>query len=213
MSTSKHRIAIVLLGCMALPALLGCRGEISSKPPVHLVSDMDFQPKLKAQAESHFPGWTDGRGMRRAPAGTIARDQLRGEDPDPDRARLYVYKRADGSFVTTNPLPRNIAALERGQERFRINCAVCHGENGRGRGIVALRLVTRPPSLVAPASDDHSDVRNDWERIKGLSDGEIFGVITDGKSTMPSYAPQVSVEDRWAIVHYLRALQHRAAGN
>jgi hypothetical protein len=63
---------------LALPALVafGCRGEISRKPPVHLVKDMDFQPKYKAQAEATFAGWTDQRAMRVPVPGTIARGHL-----------------------------------------------------------------------------------------------------------------------------------------
>ena len=143
-STTK----LILLA--ALPALIavGCRGEISRKPPVHIVLDMDFQAKLKAQSEATFPGWHDRRGMRAPVANTLARGHLREHDPDPDVAKLYVYRQGDG-FVAKNPLPLTEENLKLGQERFNINCAICHGRTGRGNGPVGLRMPTKPPSYLS----------------------------------------------------------------
>ena len=187
----------------------GCRGEISDKPPFHVVPDMDFQPKLKTQSRSEFPGWTDHRGMRLPVSGTIARGALR-EGP------LYTYKLGEGTmpedYVATNPLPLTMEVMERGRERFNITCRMCHGYSGRGRngpeahGFVGRYWSVDIASFIAPPPG----ATEDEMRVSKLKVGEIFEVITNGKTTMPSYAHMISVEDRWAIIHYIKALQHQA---
>lgn len=205
---------ILLLALCALPVLGSCRRDLSSKPPVHLVQNMDFQEKYKAQSESAF--FADGRTMRLPVEGTVpqrqqhdAVDPLRQHSRDDATAALYVYKNGE-TFVTKNPLAKSQEVLALGQKAYEINCSMCHGRNGRGGGIVATRLPVRPPSFVKPASDDLPDTRNEWDRISKLGDGEIFSIMTEGKGTMSSYAHQVSPRERWAIVHYIRALQLRA---
>lgn len=215
--TLSNRTLLLLL---ALPAVVafGCRGEISRKPPIHLVQDMDFQAKFKGQSEAAFPGWHDQRAMREPVPGTIARGHLGALDPDPNVARFYIYKRGKDSFVTKNPLPLTKANLDRGRERFNIHCAICHGRTGRGNGPVGLRWPPyNPPSYLVEAGPVPFPDRKDTdqkpdridERVQNLVDGEIFNVITNGKSTMPAYGHQVPVKDRWAIIHYVRALQLR----
>lgn len=177
-------------------ASAGCRGGVSRRPPVHAVLDMDFQPKLRAQAESEVwidGGWRQGRAMRKAPAGTVARGSIQ-------EGELYVYKHvaADQSvtWVTKNPVQRDLALLQRGRERFDIHCAPCHDRTGSGQGLVGKRWPVAVPSFYA---DDRAD----------LPVGRIVGAITDGFNTMPSYAHQVDWSDRWAIAEYVRALQFR----
>jgi len=92
-----------------------------------------------------------------------------------------------------NPLPRTKEVLMKGKEQFNIYCTVCHGERAKGDGTIVPKY-PRPPSL-------HSS------KVKNWADGRIFHVITMGQNLMPSYASQVDPEDRWAIIHYLRALQ------
>jgi len=84
--------------------------------------------------------------------------------------------------------------MERGEQRFNINCAVCHGSLAAGDGIVKQYGLATVVSL----QDD---------RIRKMPDGEIFNTITHGKNTMNAYGPRVVVHDRWAIICYLRALQ------
>ncbi len=115
-------------------------------------------------------------------------------------AGLETYKNADATFVAANPLPPTLAALERGRERFNIHCAVCHGRSGTG-GVVKSRWPVKIPSLVA---DEDATTR---ARLLGMTPGELVGVLTEGKATMPSYAQQIRIEDRWAIAHYVKALQ------
>jgi len=215
--TASNKTLLLLL---ALPAVfgIGCRGEISRKPPIHLVQDMDFQAKFKAQSEAAFPGWPDQRAMREPVAGTIARGHLGALDPRPNVAKLHVYKRGK-AFVTQNPLPLTKETLARGQERYDIHCAVCHGRTGRGNGPVGLKWPgTKPSSFLTVAgpvpfpnrkgSEQKAD-RMDDGRVPRLVDGDLFDVITNGRSTMPGYGHQIPVEERWAIIHYIRALQLR----
>jgi mono/diheme cytochrome c family protein len=84
--------------------------------------------------------------------------------------------------------------MERGQQRFNITCAMCHGAAAMGNGIVKQHGLATVVSL----QDD---------RIRKMSDGEIFNTITNGKNTMMAYGPNILVADRWAIIAYLRALQ------
>jgi mono/diheme cytochrome c family protein len=85
--------------------------------------------------------------------------------------------------------------LARGQDRFNINCLPCHGADGSGDSVVAKKMLLRsPPSLLT-------------EDIRVLPDGKIEEVIRVGYGLMNPYGTQVTSEDRWAIVAYVRALQ------
>lgn len=216
MSMPTRTLALVL-AALAL-AIAGCRGGTSSSPPVHLVLDMDFQPKLKAQAASQFPGWPDGRAMRLPISRTDAQGVehtlvvARGSLPDPrllpDAA--HPGKNADGSWMN-DPLPLTEQVLQRGRERFDIICSVCHGYSGRGgNGAAAHGMVGRSWPVIIPSFhlDPGKDLKDPANRVAQLSDGEIFETITNGKNTMPAYGARIAVEDRWAIIHYFRALQN-----
>ncbi len=204
MKTPMKTLLPLALACV----LAGCwRGGISDLPPVHLVLDMDFQPKLKAQSHADFAGWTDGRGMRlpvtdaNGKTAVVARDSL----PDGKLA----HKDANGAFVTQNPVALTAAVLRRGQERFDIHCAVCHGYSGQGNNnpISGHGLVGRRWPVAIPTFHYQEGLDATLNRVALLADGEYFDVMTNGKTTMPAYGARIGVEDRWAIVHYLRALQ------
>ena len=92
------------------------------------------------------------------------------------------------------PLEVTRELMERGQQRFNITCAMCHGAAAAGNGI------TKQYGLATVVSLQD-------ERIRKMSDGEIFNTITNGKNTMMAYGPNIIVPDRWAIIAYLRALQ------
>jgi mono/diheme cytochrome c family protein len=92
------------------------------------------------------------------------------------------------------PLETTRELMERGQQRFNITCAMCHGAAAAGNGI------TKQYGLATVVSLQD-------ERIRKMSDGEIFNTITNGKNTMMAYGPNIIVPDRWAIIAYLRALQ------
>ncbi|MEO6807505.1 MAG: cytochrome c [Isosphaeraceae bacterium] len=190
--------ALLVVGTVGL---LGVRGMVADRRPLMLIPDMDDQPRYDPQAESDFFG--DGRTMRTPPAGTVAfggADYFSDagsprQDPDLLQAddRFYRGKQGD-RFVERNPLPIDLAVLQRGRERYNMHCAICHGEAGYGDGIVTKYGFVGVSSYHA-------------ERVRAMSDGELYQIITNGKGLMMPYSPQVRPRDRWAIVAYVRALQ------
>ncbi|KAK3582435.1 hypothetical protein CHS0354_023981 [Potamilus streckersoni] len=125
--------------------------------------------------------------MRLPVSGTVSRGDLR-ED-----VAYYVGKEKDGSFVKQSPVEVSRNVLYRGKERYNIYCSSCHGGVGDGKGVI-LNYGLIPPTF-------HSD------RLRSIEDGYIYDVITNGIRTMPSYRHSVPVQDRWAIILYVRALQ------
>ncbi|GAB3681568.1 c-type cytochrome [Salinisphaera aquimarina] len=135
---------------------------------------MENQPKYETYENA--PDWPDGQSARTPPAGTVARDaQLA---PRPDHL----------------PVPLTQALLDRGQQRFEINCLPCHGRVGYADGMVVQRGFPKPPSF-------HS------ERLRHAPLSHFYDVMTDGYGVMYSYADRVEPADRWAIAAYIRALQ------
>lgn len=148
--------------------------------------DMQDQPKYKPQRPSDF--FADGRSGRPEVEGTIARGNL-----DEDTA-FYTGKDEKGADLDAFPIVVDKAVLERGQQRFDIYCAPCHGRIGNGLGMIVRRGFKQPPSY-------HID------RLRNAPVGHYYDVITNGYGAMLNYAAQVQVRDRWAIVAYIRVLQ------
>lgn len=122
--------------------------------------------------------------MRVPPAGTVPRGYT--PYPYPDDPEL-------AGKMLKNPLPRSIAVMNRGKALFNTHCIVCHGPFGEGDGAVVPKF-PRPPTLQS-------------DKIKNYPDGRLFHIITRGQNLMPSYAaPLHDAEERWSVVHYLRAL-------
>ena len=202
-----------------LATFAGCdvdsvRGFPSDKPPIHLVQDMDFQQKIRAQSEFAFEGWSDQRGARKPVGDSFGNTYVvaRGSLADPK----YAARDANGQFVTANPLPldheflvrgKKVFTIDRGQECFEIHCAVCHGYTGQGgngkqgHGIVGRLWNPAPPSF-------HFDPEKDeaGNRVPNMPDGEYFDKITNGHGTMPAYGARMSAEERWAVVRALQSL-------
>jgi hypothetical protein len=197
-------ILIFLAGMAAVVGIAGFRGHLSRKPPIEVFPDMNRQLKLRPQQPDAF--FANGVSSQLPPPGTIVRSVPIWTVTGP----VYSYEnepvntgRITGTtnFVETNPLPVTAKLLQRGQERFDIYCAPCHGRLGDGNGITKkLGLM----SAVANLQD---------KRIVEMTDGEIFNTVTHGKNLMGAYGPLVPVEDRWAIIAYLRALQLSQLGS
>ncbi|MGF1669863.1 MAG: c-type cytochrome [Balneolaceae bacterium] len=168
--------------------LMSCRGQKTEKPPIHPIQNMDDQNRFNAQQENRF--FEDNRSMRMPVEGTVARGLLK-EDVE-----YYEGLQPDGSFVENIPMPVSESFLYRGKDRYDIYCSVCHGGTGDGRGII----MTGQYGYV-PAPTFHSD------RLRELPVGELYSAITNGVRNMPSYETQIPVDDRWAIVAYIKALQ------
>ena len=96
--------------------------------------------------------------------------------------------------VDTFPFPVTAEVVSRGQERYQIFCAMCHGATGAGDGMIVRRGFKQPPSYFT-------------EDLRNAPVGHFFDVITNGWGSMPNYAQQIPAQDRWAIIAYIRALQ------
>jgi mono/diheme cytochrome c family protein len=116
-----------------------------------------------------------------------------------DDGRGYYTGVVSGQYTGRNPREITLELLRHGQRRFNTYCSPCHDRTGQGRGVVAQRAIWIPTNLTE-------------ERIRGFNDGEIFNVISFGRRSMPSYRFQITEDDRWAIVAYVRALQRTAIG-
>ena len=190
-----------LLRVTALLVLAGagvaCRGESSAEPPIHIQRNMFHQQRYNPQARSAF--FEDGRTMRKPVEHTVPQEM----DPDPEVSNGEL---ADGSgFVLSVPQPVLAqlggleAAAKRGADRYNIYCRPCHDGAGTGQGTVIKRGMAAPPSL-------HED------RIRHMPDGQLFATISRGVRNMPAYNYSIPVNDRWAIVSYVRALELSQVG-
>ena len=189
----RYFLLIFALCTVMVVAIAGRRGSISRRPPIELFPDMNRQPKLRPQVPNAF--FADGRSSRPPIPGTIARED-RYEDLPVNTGRVT----GTTNFVETIPVEVTAKLIARGQQRFNINCSPCHGEQGDGNGVVKkLGLAT-----VANLHD---------KRIVELPDGEIFNTITYGKNTMGPYGANVTIDDRWAVIAYVRALQLSRLGS
>lgn len=196
-------IALLVIG------IFGIRGQHFSKPPVRIFPDMDEQDKLRAQKPDPF--FADGHGGRLP----VTQTQPRGFNEAGERSiggiPEYEFGGQTGYYYTGqvgdyfgNGMPAELeltaenssALIKRGQERFGIYCAVCHGKSGDGQGMTSQYGVPGIANFHLP-------------NFKGDSypNGRIFETITHGKGMMSGYGYNIPVKDRWAIVAYVRALQ------
>jgi mono/diheme cytochrome c family protein len=203
-------LVIFLLCTIAIIAVFGFRGQTSTGPPLEVFPDMVRQMKVRAQAPLNL--FADGRGPRMPITGTVP---IGYEMPRPGKSEpladaigswshphagfsagtdYYNTGKMADHWGTGIPIAVTRELIDRGQQRFNITCAMCHGAAAAGNGI------TKQYGLATVVSLQD-------ERIRKMSDGEIFNTITNGKNTMMAYGPNIIVADRWAIIAYLRALQ------
>lgn len=236
---------LVVLGLGVAGAMLsGCRGDRSDKPPRELLPGMDDQPRVNPQTSSEFYAEVDKRSMRKPVVGTVAfarrplivdgdeawmqtarneRRDLLEADPkrylglvrEEDPAEVWRFN-TPALWVERIPGSVDMAMLERGQDRFNIYCAACHGYSGAGGkiviedgvavesgGMVGRRFNTPPPSYHDPKYQRESTERTGRDGY--LFYTAMFGVEYGAK--MPGYAHALSTDDAWAVVAYIRALQ------
>jgi mono/diheme cytochrome c family protein len=149
--------------------------------------NMHDQHKLEPFEVSTF--FADGQMARRIPQGTVPRGYLR-------EGALYTGVEADGrTLLARAPMPVTVELLRRGQQRYDAFCAACHDRAGTGQGMIVRRGYKRPPSFHEP-------------RLREMPIGHFFVTATQGFGVMPSYAEEISTEDRWAVAAYVRALQY-----
>jgi len=194
----RYFLAILVVSTVAIVGLLGFRGTHFRKPPLYIFPDMEWQLKLRPQKPSGF--FANGRTSQLPVPGTIARST----PIQTSAGAVYPYEDAPvntgfitgtTNFIESNPMPITAASLRRGQQRFSINCSPCHGKLADGNGI------TKKIGAMAIVANLHD------ARMVKMTDGELFYVISNGRVNMGAYGANITVEDRWAIVSYLRALQ------
>jgi mono/diheme cytochrome c family protein len=170
---SNRKWLLLAVGALALAGSAACR------------QDMHNQPKYRPLRASAF--FADGASARPQVEGTVARGLLHADE-------AFYTGMLNGAPVREMPLPVDEALVARGQERYNIFCAPCHGATGDGNGMIVQRGYRRPPSM-------HE------ARLRDVEAGHYFDVMTNGFGAMPDYRMQVSPRDRWAIAAYIRALQ------
>ena len=182
----------------------GCRGQTGDSPPILLERNMYDCERYNPESFSRF--FSDGRTMREPVAGTVAADR-------------YIYDRTVATGLTEDEagyaptIPDSIVQgfrgpstmLERGKDRYRIYCSLCHGLTGDGKGPVGCKR--DHPGDPCESYGFAPLPSYQEERIRHMTDGQMFATITHGVRTMPAYAGQIPARDRWAIVGYVRALQ------
>lgn len=210
----KYFFAAFACAVVVVLAMAGLRGAKSTRPPIELFPDMDRQPKVKAQTPSGF--FADGRAARKPVEGTVPLGYTmpqhkaeEGAQPKPGSPYNNIIFAGTPGYADTGKMGDNwgtgipfdvtIDVMNRGQQRFGIYCAVCHGATGAGNGIAHKFGMNTVQSLLQ-------------DRIRIMSDGEIFDTISHGKNTMLGYGDRIQVPDRWAIIAYVRALQKSQGG-
>jgi mono/diheme cytochrome c family protein len=200
----RYFLALFAVLVLAVVGVLGLRGTQFRKPPLRIFPDMEEQLKLRPQKDFGF--YPNGMSSQMPVAGTVARANpiqtvngpvLPHEDAPVNTGRLPGAT----NFVEHNQLPITAELLKRGQQRFSINCSPCHGALADGNGI------TKKVGAMAVVANLHD------KRIVEMGDGELFHVITNGRNLMGAYAGNVTIEDRWAVIAYLRALQLARLGS
>ncbi|MAR57356.1 MAG: hypothetical protein CMM93_09250 [Rickettsiales bacterium] len=222
-------VGAVLLGA--------CTGQRSEEPPIVPIRGMYNQPRYDAQEKSAFfqdhrnmrppvegavarempvngsllTGRTDdGSQWLLEVPGEVVRDfhpAIDQEDFDRTRQSPRRSTRTWDQLLPDEQAAARGAMLERGHERFDIYCAPCHGFDGVGRGMIATRAELLSTNGTDPGSAQLLPPNLHEASYRGLPDGQIYATITNGVRNMPAYSQSIPMEDRWAIVSYVRALQ------
>ncbi len=176
-------VAVVMAAWLATPD--------PGSPNLEFLPQMAHSPRYNAFAPN--PNFADGSTLQTPELGTIPRGYM----PLHYAATPQDAARAGGELQSP-AAPDNNWARQRGAFVFATFCQECHGAGGAGNGTIVQRGFPPPPSLLA----DHT---------RGLKDGQVFHILTYGQNNMPSYASQLSRQDRWYVIAYLRTLQASAA--
>ncbi len=194
MPARTKQILTILVLVSLIPLLLIARARLldSEKTRLHIIPDMDRQPVYTSQAKGDF--FPDGQAMRPSVVGTVARGELRADD-------AFYRGMVDSVWVAEIPMTLTTETLERGRERYNIYCAPCHGYSGMGDGAIAQRADQLQEGTWTPPSSLHTEL------VRPREPGHLFATISNGIRNMPPYGHQISEQDRWAIVAYIKALQ------
>ncbi len=195
----RYFFLVFALIVVLVVSFFGFRGEKFSSTPLRLFPDMDDQDKIKSQTPSDF--FSDGMGARKPVAGTVPRGFADGSSYSYGNSTDYVHTGRFGDAYGDG-MPKSIGfnvktaagILRHGKERYNISCMPCHGESGNGKGAAAVIGIPIVPSLMNFPKEKYPD-------------GQMFETISNGKGQMGGYGYNIPINDRWAIIAYVRALQ------
>lgn len=202
---------ILFIVTVAVVSAIGVRGTRFTQPPMELFPDMDRQYKVKYQKPSDM--FADGYGSRLPVVGTmpIGFELPKGTARAANGKAIaaFGFTHSDDYYNSGrfgdyygDGIPAAVkvdeALLKRGQQQFAIKCSMCHGLSGNGQGAVGKYWMGE---AFPPTANLMADL------AKSMPDGQIFWTMTNGKGLMGSYKGIITVQDRWAIVAYVRALQ------
>jgi mono/diheme cytochrome c family protein len=165
---------------------------IVAMPFIEFFNDMAAQPKAKTQMSAGRLYGQELQVERPHPVGAVSQDYVAYECEDLPNT---VEDAKKAGIRLENPVPVDMASLERGRKLYDVYCTVCHGKQGAGDG-----PITGPERFPAPPSL-HTDQAREYQ------DGTIYHIITKGTEKMPHYADKLEPEDRWNVINYVRALQ------
>lgn len=210
----KYFFLSFFLIIVTIVSFAGFRGHKFEQTPWQIFPDMDDQAKVKYQQDSAF--FANGHAMRKPVVGTLpmgyeipskpANAGFSPQEYEFTHGTGYYYTGKMGDFYGDGFPPEvkvSSALLKRGQERYDIHCAICHGASGNGKGVVSKYTAVLPADMTGPGFDDPANAAY-------RPDGKIFDTITNGWNQMGGYGANISVQDRWAIVAYVRTLQFAA---
>lgn len=175
--------------------LVGCRGQKSDKEPILPIQNMVEQTSYGPQSKNDF--YNDKMAMRPPVEGTIAQGE------EKTNKALFLGQEQNSTeqnpiWVKTFPVKLDMNIIKKGQNLYNIYCTPCHGKAGNSDGLVTQRAggSIRPTNI------------HDQDKVN-LPVGKIYDVVRNGLNNwnMPGFAAQMNVEDRWAVVAYVRALQ------
>lgn len=166
-------------------------------PFVEFFNGMAAQPKLKAQSLFGRDHGLALMGEFEPPEGTVHREYVSHPFAGADTQNTETYQKVldEAGKTLKNPIQPSMDVMRRGEQLYAVNCLHCHGTEGLGDGsVIGADRFPAPPSL-------HTD------EARAYKDGALYQIIIAGKAAMPGHAERLVEDDRWAVVHYLRALQ------
>jgi mono/diheme cytochrome c family protein len=216
----KSFLSILAITMLAAVLTTACKSS-GNKPGRIFLPDMTYSNAYETYASTKFQHQSDTDAISALvpPAGTVPRGYLPEDEVvrnDESYMMAHLFKnyfqnptgnpkvddnaqRELAAAILKNPYKKSAELLKRGESVYNIYCAVCHGKKGLGDGsIVILPDGTDGPYTAIPPAFE--------TRLATLTDGEIFYSISYGKNMMGGYFTQVSVSDRWKLVHYIKEI-------
>ncbi|MBG86869.1 MAG: cytochrome c class I [Verrucomicrobiales bacterium] len=184
----RYFLVIFILTSLGVFLIAGKQGDVSRKPPIEIFDDMVRQVKFRPQQPNRF--FENERTSQLKVEGTVARGSAYEDSP----VNTGKFGGGNTNFVSAIPIAVTGTLMTRGAERYAISCKVCHGALGDGNGVTKKFGMGVVGNLLDPV-------------IVKQPDGQIFNTITHGRNLMNGYGANITIQDRWAIVAYVRALQ------